>query len=70
MKKPIQKFINIIRPVYEWIKEAVKFTTTVIALTAAGILFWLGLGIIYVQSARFVGEWLKIVVATMNGGSI
>lgn len=70
MKKPIEKFNYIMKATYDWIKEAVKFTTTVIALTAAGILFWLGLGIIYVQSARFVGEWLKIVVATMNGGSL
>lgn len=70
MKRPVEKFKRIMKATYDWIKEAAKFITTVIALTAAGILFWLGLGFIYVQSARFVGEWLRLVSTFMNGGSL
>lgn len=66
MKKPIEKFNYIMKATRDWIKEAVKFTATVIALSFAGIGFWCVLGLLYVGSARFVGEWLKLVSRAMN----
>lgn len=51
---------------YLFLKEAVKFITQVVAFVGIGIGFWFVLGLMYVGSAKFVGEWLKLVVQYMN----
>lgn len=70
MKRPVEKFKRIMKATYDWIKDAAKFITTVIAWTTFGICFWLGFALVYVGSAKFVGEWLRLVSTFMNGGSI
>lgn len=66
MKRAIQKFYDIMKAAYLFLKEAVKFITQVVVFVGIGIGFWFVLGLMYVGSAKFVGEWLKLVVQYMN----
>lgn len=60
------KLLRLLNGTKNFILETLKFIGTTIALVSIGVGTWILFGLLYVGTAKFVGEWLKLVIQYMN----
>lgn len=60
------KLLRMFNKIKNFIIATINFVSISIAFIAVGIGIWTLFGLLYIGSAKLIGEWLKLVINYMN----